>query len=52
VEFQFANDSGEITTGGLARADATTKTHTRTNVSTLQETFSATHTNDNVVDIL
>ena len=38
---------GEITTGGLARADADTKTHTNdTNVSTIAHTFtaSATHT--------
>lgn len=40
--------ASEITTGGLARADATTKTHTSgTNTTTLQHTFtaSATHTN-------
>ena len=39
--------TGEITTGGLARADATTKTHTSsTNSTTIQHTFtaSATHT--------
>lgn len=37
----------EITTGGLGRADATTKTHTTgTNVTTIEHTFtaSATHT--------
>ena len=39
--------SGEITTGGLNRADATTKSHTGgTNSTTIQHTFtaSATHT--------
>ena len=39
--------TGEITTGGLPRADATTKTHSSgTNSTTLQHTFtsSATHT--------
>ena len=39
--------TGEISTGGLARADATTKTHSSgTNSTTLQHTFtaSATHT--------
>ena len=40
---------GEITTGGLARALATTITHTPgTNVTTLQKTFSATATHTNV----
>ena len=35
--------SGEITTGGLARADAQTKTHTSgTNTSTIEHTFTAT----------
>jgi len=34
---------GEITVGGLARADASTKTHTAgTNVSTIQHVFTAT----------
>lgn len=40
--------ASEITTGGLARADATTKSHTGgTNSTTIQHTFtaSATHTN-------
>lgn len=37
--------TGEITTGGLGRADATTKSHTAgTNVTTLQHTFTATAT--------
>ncbi len=37
--------ASEITTGGLARADVTTKTHTAgTNVTTLQHTFTATAT--------
>jgi len=39
--------AGEITTGGLGRADANTKSHTTgTNVSTIEHTFtaSATHT--------
>jgi len=39
--------TGEITTGGLARADASTKTHTAgTNTTTISHTFtaSATHT--------
>jgi hypothetical protein len=39
--------TGEITSGGLARADATTKTHSSgTNSTTIQHTFtaSATHT--------
>lgn len=39
--------TGEITTGGLGRADATTKTHTNgTNTTVLQHTYtaSATHT--------
>jgi hypothetical protein len=37
--------AGEITTGGLARADATTKTHTvGTNVSTIEHTFTASAT--------
>lgn len=39
--------TGEITTGGLARADTTTKSHTSgTNTTTIQHTFtaSATHT--------
>ena len=39
--------TGEITTGGLGRADATTKTHSSgTNTTTIQHTFtaSATHT--------
>lgn len=39
--------TGEITTGGLARADASTKTHTTgTNTTTISQTFtaSATHT--------
>lgn len=39
--------TSEITTGGLARADATTKTHSSgTNTTTIQHTFtaSATHT--------
>lgn len=39
--------TGEITTGGLARADATTKTHTNgTNTSTIEHTYtaSAAHT--------
>jgi len=39
--------TGEITTGGLGRADATTKTHSSgTNSTTIQNTFtsSATHT--------
>ncbi len=35
--------TGEITTGGLARADAVTKTHTAgTNSSTIERTFTAT----------
>ena len=39
----------EITTGGLARADASTKTHTNgTNTSTIQHTFSATATHTDV----
>lgn len=34
--------AGEITTGGLGRADADTKTHTNgTNTSTIEETFTA-----------
>lgn len=34
--------AGEITTGGLARADATTKTHTNgTNTSTIEHTYTA-----------
>jgi len=40
--------TSEITTGGLARADASTKTHSSgTNTTTIQHTFtaSATHTN-------
>jgi len=40
--------TSEITTGGLARADASTKTHTsNTNTTTISHTFtaSATHTN-------
>jgi len=42
------NLAAEITSGGLARADATTKSHTGgTNSTTIQHTFtaSATHTN-------
>ncbi len=40
---------GEITTGGLARADASTKTHTNgSNASQIQHTFSATATHTNV----
>lgn len=41
--------ASEITTGGLARADATTKTHTvGTNVTTLQNVFTASAVQTNV----
>ena len=47
--------ASEITTGGLARADATTKTHTGgTNVTTIENVFtaSATHTNVQLTGLL